>query len=248
MTSENAPVLVVGAGPVGLSAALMLARHGIAVRIVDMNKGPTDLSKALVLWKRTLDTLNPALPYERLTHGHPHLQRAAIRFGAHRRTLVEFPEPNNGAPSSAMIPQSSTERALIQRLEEFGVKVERETELVQMTPDSSGVTAVLRSRDGDSDVRTTWLLGCDGAHSAVRHRLRLPFPGSTVDRRWMLADFEVADANPPAADQVSIGLARGVNAAFPMGGSRWRLIADLGAGSGEQASSESLPAKMFRTR
>jgi 2-polyprenyl-6-methoxyphenol hydroxylase-like FAD-dependent oxidoreductase len=231
VASENASVLVVGAGPVGLSAALMLARHGITVRIVDLNKGPTDLSKALVLWKRTLDTLNPAMPYGRFVDGHPHLRQAAIGFGARQRTLVQFPEPSNGAPPSAMIPQSSTERALIQRLKEFGVKVERETELLRFTPDTSGVTSVLRSPAGDSEVRTNWLLGCDGAHSLVRHRLGITFPGSTVDRRWMLADFEVADDNPPAADQVMIRLSRGVNAAFPMGGSRWRLIADLGAGS-----------------
>jgi 2-polyprenyl-6-methoxyphenol hydroxylase-like FAD-dependent oxidoreductase len=62
--STKAAVLIVGARPVGLSAALMLARHGIALRIIDANDGPTDLSKALVLWKRTTDTLNPILPYE----------------------------------------------------------------------------------------------------------------------------------------------------------------------------------------
>ncbi len=231
---DSVPVLVVGAGPIGLTAALMLARHGVGVRIVDSNAGPTDLSKALVLWKRTLDTLNPALPYERFADGHPQLRQAAIGFGAHRHSLVQFPEPVDGAPASVMIPQSSTERVLVQRLEEFGVDVERKTELLRFAPDAAGVTGVLRSPAGESQVRAQWLLGCDGAHSVVRHGLGIPFPGSTVDRRWMLADFEVAGDRPPAADQVVIRLAHGVNAAFPMGGSRWRLIADLGAGRGKE--------------
>jgi 2-polyprenyl-6-methoxyphenol hydroxylase-like FAD-dependent oxidoreductase len=236
MTSpRDGGVLVVGAGPVGLSAALLLARHGVPVRVVDQNDGPTDLSKALVVWKRTMDTVNPVLPHARFTDGHPTLRQAVVGFGGGHGSVVRFPRPDHGAPSSAMIPQSATERLLLQRLHEFGVDVERHTELVQFVADGSGVTCTLRSPGGSSELRCDWLLGCDGSHSRVRRGLGIPFPGSTEDRRWMLADFEVAGPNPPAADEVVIQLARGVNAAFPMGGARWRLIADLGAGQGTGA-------------
>lgn len=98
------PVLFVGAGPVGLSAALMLARHGVPLRIIDTNEGPTDLSKALVVWKRTMDTLNPVLPFERFAVGHPHLRQALIGFGKNHSAIVNFPTSTDGAPSSAMIP------------------------------------------------------------------------------------------------------------------------------------------------
>jgi 2-polyprenyl-6-methoxyphenol hydroxylase-like FAD-dependent oxidoreductase len=228
------PVLIVGAGPVGLSAALMLARHGIRLRIIDANEGPTDLSKALVIWKRTMDTLNPVLPFERFSDGHPHLRQALIGFGNHHSAVVNFPTPSVGAPSSAMIPQSGTERVLLHRLSELGVEVERRTELLHYSADDLGVTSTIRSTTGSEDVRSQWLLGCDGAHSVVRHGLAIDFPGTTLDRRWMLADFEIAGSNPPPADQVIIKLAQGVNAAFPMGGARWRLIADQGAGHGSE--------------
>ena len=104
--------------------------------------------------------------------------------------------------------------------------MERQTELVQFTADATGATCTFRSPTGVGDVRTEWLLGCDGAHSAVRHGLGIAFPGNTLDRRWMLADFEIAGENRPPADQVVIKLAHGVNAAFPMGGARWRLVGD----------------------
>jgi len=233
-TSTKAAVLIAGAGPIGLSAALMLARHGISVRIIDTNDGPTDLSKALVVWKRTMDTLNPVLPYAKFADGHPHLRQAIIGFGGGRGAVVNLPQSGYGAPSSAMIPQSGTERVLLERLKELGAEVERRTELLGFTADSTGVTSTLRSPAGLSEVRTNWLMGCDGSHSTVRHGLGVSFPGSTVDRRWMLADFEVAGEHPPPADQVVIQLAQGVNAAFPMGGARWRLIADLGVGQGAE--------------
>jgi 2-polyprenyl-6-methoxyphenol hydroxylase-like FAD-dependent oxidoreductase len=230
--SPTTPVLIIGAGPVGLSAALMIARHGVRPRIIDANGGPTDLSKALVVWKRTMDTLNPALPFDRLADGRPHLRQALIGFGNSRRATVNFPSSTYGAPSSVMIPQSETERVLLRRLSDLGIQVERNTELMEFTADATGATCTLRSPAGDEKVRTDWLLGCDGAHSAVRHGLGIGFPGNTLDRRWMLADFEIAGDDPPPSDQVVIRLAHGVNAAFPMGGARWRLIADLGAGQG----------------
>ena len=62
----NEPILVVGARPVGLAAAHRLRWHGCGVRIIDPQAGPTALSKALVVWQRTLETLDSSLPHERL--------------------------------------------------------------------------------------------------------------------------------------------------------------------------------------
>ncbi len=96
-----------------------------------------------------------------------------------------------------MIPQSETERVLEEQLALRGVKVERQTELVSFADKGSAVEATLKKADGSSETVTIdWLAGCDGAHSAVRHGLGLPFEGSTMDSDWWLADGHVAGLEP----------------------------------------------------
>src|SRR5687768_201958 len=107
------PVLVSGAGPVGLTAALMLARHGVPVRIVDRDEGPTDLSKVLVVWQRTLETLNPILPQKRFASEHPTLRAVLLGLGDGRTVEVPIPSRDNGPPVCVLIPQSATERILL---------------------------------------------------------------------------------------------------------------------------------------
>jgi 2-polyprenyl-6-methoxyphenol hydroxylase-like FAD-dependent oxidoreductase len=212
----TSPVLVVGAGPVGLTAALMLARHGTAVRIIDRDAGPTDLSKALVVWQRTMETLGPVLPHERFSAGHPVLERVVLALGAGRRHDVEFPSPvGAGVPPCVMVPQSATERILIDRLADFGIRVERQTELTGVQADDNGVSCEIRGPSGTAQVRTPWLVACDGAHSVARKGLDLSFPGETVSQRWLLADFDVAadlssaafssSTDRPSADRSSTG-------------------------------------------
>ncbi len=228
----SAAVLVIGAGPVGLTAALMLARHGVPVRIIDRSQGPTDLSKALVVWQRTMETLNPALPHQRFSKDHPVLQSAHIHLGG-RTVDVAFPSHGDGVPACVMVPQSDTERILIARLGELGITVERRTELTGFDSDDGGVSCELNGPGGAAQLRTPWLVACDGAHSIARRQLNLPFPGHTVNRRWLLADFDVLADQQSGRTNLEIYLTKGIAALFPIGAGRWRLIADLGPGGVE---------------
>src|SRR5690606_29450625 len=91
------------------------------------------------------------------------------------------------------------------------------------------VDCAIRGPAGTERLRASWLVACDGAHSDVRHALGLPFPGERVDRRWLLADVDVAAHPAPPADAIRIVAAReGIVALFPLGAARVRLIADLG--------------------
>ncbi len=227
------PILVVGAGPVGLTAALMLARHGTPVRIIDRSAGPTDLSKALVVWQRTMQTLAPVLPWTVFAEEHPILQQAQLTLGNGHSVRIDLPSGEEEAPACVMVPQSDTERVLLHRLHELGVTVERNTELTAFERDDAGVTCSITGPRGRERVRTPWLVACDGAHSLARKGLGLSFPGETVSTRWLLADMEIEADVPPDFHHLEIHLADGVTALFPLNAGRWRLIAQRGTGGPE---------------
>src|SRR5918998_2744405 len=176
-------VLVVGAGPVGMTLASELARYGVPVRIVDQVAERTDKSKALVLWSRTLELLDRggggSAPF--VAAG---FKAEAVNIVAGDRAIgrVGMGGVRSPHPYALMLPQSETERLLEERLAGQGVAVERRVELAAFTCGGGGVEAVLRHADGrEEGVRAGWLVGCDGAHSAVRHGLGAPFAGETLD-------------------------------------------------------------------
>ncbi len=246
--NDSAPsqVLVAGAGPVGLAAALMLARHDVPVRIIDRDEAPTDLSKALVVWQRTLETFDPVLPFERFTAGHPLLHGVSLGLSPGKNVEVEVPSQEGRPPACVLIPQSATERILQTRLEELGVTVERRTELTGFMADAEGVTCEIAGPTGASEtVRTPWLVACDGAHSIARRDLHLEFPGETVHHRWLLADVNIAADPVPGDHRILIRSGSGgLVALFPMGGGRWRVIADLGEVEGAGAPREIATAEV----
>lgn len=238
--SAASTVLVAGAGPVGLAAALMLTRHGVPVRVIDRDEAPTDLSKALVVWQRTLETFDPVLPHERFAADHPVLHGVSLGLSPGKTVEVEIPAQPGRPPACVLIPQSATERILQARLEELGVTVERCSELTSFMADDEGVTCEITGPRGDREaMRTPWLVACDGAHSIARRSLALEFPGETVHHRWLLADVDIAADPMPDDHHILVRQgADGIVALFPMGGGRWRVIADLGEVEGAGAPRE----------
>ncbi|CAK9052756.1 Rifampicin monooxygenase (RIFMO) [Durusdinium trenchii] len=224
---RQAPILVVGAGPVGLTAAHRIARHGAAVRIIEIAEAPTTLSKALVVWRRTLQILDATLPRERFLAAGNEVRQA--RFFADGKLLhaISLQDEAHSLPPGVFIPQADTERLLIEALADQGVQVERETKLIAFEQDADGVTCQIEGPGGTEEFRASWLIGCDGAHSTVRHHLQLPFPGETVNRRWILADVEVDQETDPH-EAIMEASKHGAVALFPVGTSRWRIIGDGG--------------------
>lgn len=238
----SSTVLVVGAGPTGLAAAICLARMGVPVRIVEVAESATTLSKALVVWRRSLLTLDPAIAYERfLERG---VEVAGSRFFGDGRLgpVLELPRDRHELPPGVLIPQSETERLLGETLSSLGVIVERGTRLTAIAADADGAACELESPGGTERCRFDWVLGCDGAHSAVRHGLGIGFPGEAIERRWILGDIEIEvedGVNPrPATREEERNLEpgwmhldsgpAGTAAVFPMSDSRFRVIFDDG--------------------
>ncbi len=144
--------------------------------------------------------------------------------------------------SRCFLPQSETERLLEEELGRLGVQVERQTELVSFAEAGSGIEARLRHADGQEEVtRTAFLVGCDGAHSAVRHGLDIAFEGTTEQSDWVLADLEI-DGDLPPTEVTICWQPDGILAFFPIVGGRFRVIADVGdAGAGAGAGAQPEP-------
>jgi len=222
-------VLVVGAGPVGLTMAAELARYGIGVRIVDKAPQPTDKSKAVVVWSRTLELLDRMGCADGFVAAG--MRASAAHLADTRRSIrIDFNLLDSPFNYALMLPQSETERLLTAHLGSLGVRVERPVELTTMRQDEDGVDVVLQHPDGGKEtLRVAWLIGCDGAHSTVRKRIGQSFAGETFPTEWLMADLRLVGLPTPPGEPALFFHADGVLALFPIGpDSLYRLAANLG--------------------
>jgi 2-polyprenyl-6-methoxyphenol hydroxylase-like FAD-dependent oxidoreductase len=226
-------VLIVGAGPVGLTMAAELARYGVSVRIVDKAAQRTDKSKAVVLWSRTLELFDRAKCADAFVTAGNKVDAANIIANKTVIGHVNFSEVDSPYPFALMLPQSDTERLLEEHLGRLGINTQRQTELSSFEQKENGITAVLRNAEGQEEiVQADWLIGCDGAHSAVRHGLGLSFLGNTLQSDWILADLNLSGYPLPTTEMVTYWHEDGVLLVIPMSATRFRIIADLGLSAG----------------
>ena len=168
---SRVPVLVAGAGPIGLTMAAELTRRGITCRIVEKSPARTDLSKALVVWPRTLELLRQAGAAGAFLAAGRKITAARLYAGSRVLANIGFDQIETPYPFALFVPQSETERLLEEHLGRLGIAVERQIELIDFTPSADGVVASLRRADGQTEsVAADYLIGCDGAHSIVRHK------------------------------------------------------------------------------
>jgi len=189
MDSET-QVLVAGAGPVGVFMGGELRRHGISSRVIDKNEAPGDNARASVIQPRTLEILESLGIVNRFREAGVECQDVVItRSNLEPVQTITYDELDSPFPFSLSIEQSKTERLLVGHLEDLGGKVERRVSLRGFVQDESGVTAVLEHADGSEErVRCEYLIGCDGAHSSIRHSLGVAFEGESKSQVFAIVE------------------------------------------------------------
>jgi 2-polyprenyl-6-methoxyphenol hydroxylase-like FAD-dependent oxidoreductase len=226
-------ILVVGAGPTGLTMAAVLVRYGVVPRLIDRAVvPPDDRSRAIVIQARTLELFEDLRIVDEVLREGLTVEQANIFLPSGKHgTLRIRPEWIQSAYGRLVsLPQEETERILGKLAAASGVAVERGVELVSVDDREAGVVARLRHSDGRmEEYAADWVIGCDGARSAVRRAAGIPFEGRTyhdecllgdVDLRWSLPDGEISFC--PHED--------GVLLAFPLPGQhRFRIIMILPA-------------------
>ncbi|CAN5543778.1 FAD-dependent oxidoreductase [soil metagenome] len=184
-------VLIAGAGPIGLTAAIELTRHGIGCRIVDPLLDPPQYAKAVGVQPRTLEVFEGMGVLRRILDAAIQMRGQLVYVNGAKAGGFELDLPADVPFGFVDIPQYDTERILAEELALRGVVVERRVRLTGFTQDADGVTATLTSDSGDETVRAQYLIGADGAHSVVRKTLGLSFEGGAFEEQYMLGDVEV---------------------------------------------------------
>ncbi|MDG2013506.1 MAG: FAD-dependent monooxygenase, partial [Pirellulaceae bacterium] len=225
MTNET-EVLIAGAGPVGLALAAQLNGMGIEVAIMEQRETPSQLSKAGVVWGRSLELLDLCMNADDFLRAGRPLRKALIFSEGQEIAAIDFAKSDNPFGTGVMIPQNETERVITEHLESQGVSIRRGMELEGFEQHPQGVRCEVRSSDGQPEQwQADYLVGCDGAHSTVRHTLGLDFPGQQESHRWWLADVS-AKGNMPDSEMVVCWSRSGILVLFRFTESKWRLIAE----------------------
>lgn len=221
-------VLVVGAGPTGLLAAILLARCGIPVRIIDTNPSAAKESRAFAVHARTLEILLS------LGLADEFMGRGVLATGA--RIYVDgkpaaaldldiVARRDTPYPTILFLPQSDVEEILNEELVRLGVAVERGVTATELAQDEGGVTVGVEGESA-GHIRAAYVIGADGAHSMVRKALGLTFEGAAYPRTFLLADCKVD--GPLEAGPVTLFL-NGLDVAgyFPLRGRDYGRILAL---------------------
>ena len=186
-------VLIVGAGPTGLTLAAALAARGVRALVIDRLREGHNTSRAAVVHARTLEVLEP------LGVAQPLVERGlrAQRFTIRDRDRVLVPIAFDGLPTrypyTLMVSQAVTEQVLLERFTQLGGRVLRPRTLVGLQHDAHGACAEL---DDGSRLRARYLVGCDGMHSAVRELTHIAFRGGSYGESFLLADVRLAGDAP----------------------------------------------------
>ena len=190
--ATHRPIIIVGAGPTGLTLASLLARYGIDVLVVERNPHTVQEPRAVSIDDESLRTMqfagiiNELVPNLVLGYGSEYISPGGRPFLKVKPTTLEYGYPRRNAfrqPVLEALLRNNVER-------QPNASIWFETELVAFTQSDTGVSASIRKDRKLVDVSCDYLIGCDGSRSHVRQQLGIELQGSTFRERWLIVDLE----------------------------------------------------------
>lgn len=222
-SEQQTPVLVIGAGPTGLTAAIELARRGIRCRVVDAAAGPRTWARATIVHGRTLEI------FESLGIAEDELSRGVRSHGVNffsrgeRVGRMDFATAATRYNFELMLSEEETEGVLRRKLSAEGVEVEWGQCLTDFTRDVHGVRCLFHDRDERTQlISARWLVGSDGHDSMTRRLLGETFSGFDYAHEWAVLDCRLEDW-PHPQDEVTVFLERDAMAFLPLPNREWRV-------------------------
>jgi 6-methylpretetramide 4-monooxygenase / 4-hydroxy-6-methylpretetramide 12a-monooxygenase len=250
--AASVPVLIIGAGPSGLFAAVELARHGVRACLIEREPVQLRQARATALQPGTLEILAQAGALDQVLDSSVHVHFARV-FDAELGRLGESAFAGVGSPweFQCSLPQWRTEQILAERLAELGGTVERGVSAVSMQDRQDGVQVELRRADGTPErMMADWVIGAGGAHSVTRESMADELAGVTYPGTALVADVAVS-CELPRDGSALIATPEGYVLLAPLPGGRWiTFIGDLHDDEAERLASgdpaESVPEFMAR--
>lgn len=221
-------VIIIGAGPTGLSLACQLIRYGVDFVIFDQKETTTPHSKAIGVQARTLEIYEQIGLSQNLIAQGAIAGKARMVVGGEVRGEVEFGKIGKDLspyPFVLLVEQGKHEKILYDFIKSNGKGVWWQTDLENFSQDADGVVANFKNKNGETGIiEAKFLVGCDGAKSPVRHALGLKFEGSTFERMFYVADVQINWEFSHDALMVFL-MKNNLLAFFPMvGENRFRIV------------------------
>ncbi len=231
MKSAHPKVLIVGAGPTGLTAAVELARQGIIPTVIDKKKQASTLSRAVGITPKSLELLSQSGVDKLLISQGISLQHNRIFLGDQLKLTIPLHSDLAFYHTLVALPQDRTEALLVEQFEKYGGVIEYDVELTNLSQQGSEdahkvVVEISQNKDKKIKKEFDYVFAADGINSLVRQACEVKFIGYDLDKTWSIADVNIENW-PYQNDFCLFKLTRGqVLVVVSIGDQRYRIVSN----------------------